>query len=1236
MVISSSGERVSGNPCRRTVSLSRAKFSEGPPGSIFSDRSTKWKQTDEDLAAVLASLENHVSSVGEDLQGLTEEPEEVAFPHPPAPLVRVSNDDLQEAALRGDVELVSRLVSAGASPNAPMRDGATNDFVTLLHVLASKPSSCAAEICRLRANLNARSSVGLTPLMCACLGRHLGMVQVLVDYRAELTPVDDFGRTALSCAIGGTIEEEEEQLQNAAEQSQSGDEDSDEHVGEDDECKGVTEAPCNQQLIELLRLLADAGQDMDDGGDVTPLVEAVRKFDTPMVKALLGFGATPRGLHDGVALGPLCIIQALVEAEANPFELDSQGKNAMDLALTRGDAEITTLLRDFVGDLERQRHPHLLTRDAPPKTCFADKPPACAAPTHHRQARAQENLVVSNCGSTRVICRRVNQSPTFQLLMFLAMFASLFLPDMWTILDMESNFWLDYILLAIYYLFCLDVAVQVIGFWLDYAFTGWFWLDFIGAFSVLADHSYSSDALDFVGVSRAAWIAKFGARAGRFAKLVRVLRYLPGIGRQEAATGTTKTIVKGMSASLGIRIAGLMLLLVMVLPGFDRLSQPWADHSMSSWMQILEVASSYGNVSSEVADFESFYEVATYYPYELRYETTEAVTMQLGTEPSRSQNRVQFVSDSGRTWAYFDFREPNRTEAFCNLGLLVTVLMLLIVMTFLLSSTLRQVVVSHFEAFFEELVAMTHRIAAMVGSLDIDQGAADDLDVDTSDAAFGFEVQQLERVLHKIQAMNRVLESKSPLDAAALEELTETDRAILEAYGTALPKGDCGFDSSEPADQRRTAEDHLWEVSLEWAALDSWEVDSIDLNDAQRRVVCLCAFLLNSASELPTYYTFIDAVAESYKGPEEVPYHNFAHAVDVVTTTFRLLNLCNASRFLSPLERFALLVASLGHDVGHPGVNNPFLVETGHDLALRYNDVSPLENMHCATLFSIASRPGMDIFAGLDEAQVRALRSICVEAILQTDYTHHFASVKEVQVIFEVNSDLFENSNDNWKLTKDFPKHDVVEVFHRNDVRRTMRNLFVYMSDLGNQSKPFAISRRWSELVLEEFFRQGDIERKLGVVVQPLNDRGRVNKCYSQLCFIEFFVSPLVLAAVQLLPPLTPCAERMLANLRLWFQEWVTSEPPLDEQVKVNDRVTRMEQKFSKAQSAKIVLEAPVPSVSSRSLASGTMARNSSGNFSALCRSSSRLISEGSVVAGARNSSPHSRIIEVGESSSSR
>ena len=41
---------------------------------------------------------------------------------------------------------------------------------------------------------------------------------------------------------------------------------------------------------------------------------------------------------------------------------------------------------------------------------------------------------------------------------------------------------------------------------------------------------------------------------------------------------------------------------------------------------------------------------------------------------------------------------------------------------------------------------------------------------------------------------------------------------------------------------------------------------------------------------------------------------------------------------LSQLHVLALLVASVGHDVDHPGVNNAFLCSTGSPLARRYND----------------------------------------------------------------------------------------------------------------------------------------------------------------------------------------------------------------------------------------------------------------------------------------------------------
>jgi len=53
----------------------------------------------------------------------------------------------------------------------------------------------------------------------------------------------------------------------------------------------------------------------------------------------------------------------------------------------------------------------------------------------------------------------------------------------------------------------------------------------------------------------------------------------------------------------------------------------------------------------------------------------------------------------------------------------------------------------------------------------------------------------------------------------------------------------------------------------------------------------------------------------------------------------------------SQLEIFSILTAALGHDVGHPGVNNVYLVKAKHSFALQHNDRSPLENMHCAVMY---------------------------------------------------------------------------------------------------------------------------------------------------------------------------------------------------------------------------------------------------------------------------------------------
>jgi hypothetical protein len=89
-------------------------------------------------------------------------------------------------------------------------------------------------------------------------------------------------------------------------------------------------------------------------------------------------------------------------------------------------------------------------------------------------------------------------------------------------------------------------------------------------------------------------------------------------------------------------------------------------------------------------------------------------------------------------------------------------------------------------------------------------------------------------------------------------------------------------------------------------------------------------------------YHFIFDICNSYHSTN--PYHNFRHAVDVLQANYYflcklgVLKPMNENANFSPVESeikglfqpldiFALLMASIGHDVGHPGVNNSFMVK---------------------------------------------------------------------------------------------------------------------------------------------------------------------------------------------------------------------------------------------------------------------------------------------------------------------
>ena len=47
----------------------------------------------------------------------------------------------------------------------------------------------------------------------------------------------------------------------------------------------------------------------------------------------------------------------------------------------------------------------------------------------------------------------------------------------------------------------------------------------------------------------------------------------------------------------------------------------------------------------------------------------------------------------------------------------------------------------------------------------------------------------------------------------------------------------------------------------------------------------------------------------------------------------------------------------------------------------------------------------------------------------------------------------------------------------------------VHCADLSNPTKPLELYRHWVDLIMEEFFRQGDLERESNMDISPMCDR---------------------------------------------------------------------------------------------------------------------------------------------------
>ncbi|VDM20884.1 unnamed protein product [Wuchereria bancrofti] len=275
----------------------------------------------------------------------------------------------------------------------------------------------------------------------------------------------------------------------------------------------------------------------------------------------------------------------------------------------------------------------------------------------------------------------------------------------------------------------------------------------------------------------------------------------------------------------------------------------------------------------------------------------------------------------------------------------------------------------------------------------------------------------------------------------------------------------------------------------------------------------------------------------------DIPYHNRIHAADVLHGCYYLtchpvcaflgtptnspsepsLSISDNSPLplsssMSTLELMALFTAAAMHDYDHPGRTNAFLVAAEDKKAILYNDRSVLENHHAAESWRLLSKSENSFIETLDAAETKRFRYLVLEYILATDLKLHF------DIIMQFNEKA--------------PDMDLGNESHRVIISQ----MLIKFADINSPSKPYPLHRQWTDRICEEFYGQGDEEKRRGMAVSPYMDRDDPAVAKLQDSFISHIVNPLAVALNEAgLLPILPGLEEpeLIINLKHNHQKWL-------------------------------------------------------------------------------------------------
>uniref|UniRef100_A0A3P9GYU0 Phosphodiesterase n=1 Tax=Oryzias latipes TaxID=8090 RepID=A0A3P9GYU0_ORYLA len=278
---------------------------------------------------------------------------------------------------------------------------------------------------------------------------------------------------------------------------------------------------------------------------------------------------------------------------------------------------------------------------------------------------------------------------------------------------------------------------------------------------------------------------------------------------------------------------------------------------------------------------------------------------------------------------------------------------------------------------------------------------------------------------------------------------------------------------------------------LKTPTFDNWQWEDAEIMVLLQVMYTDLDFVASFNIEPETLQQFL---FEVYRRYNNIPFHNFKHCFCVTQMMYGLIWLTDLRSKMDSINLLIMLTSAVCHDLDHTGYNNAYQINARTDLALRYNDISPLENHHCAVAFEILERRESNIFRNLSTDQYKRIREGMIKCILATDMTRHNEILN--------------------KFKSTLPSFDFTNKEHKD----LLMMILIKVSDISNEARPMEVAEPWLDCLLQEFFNQSDVEKLEGLPVTPFMDRDKVTKPSSQIGFIRFVLLPLLIELTKLFP----------------------------------------------------------------------------------------------------------------------